>query len=102
MLKGSTLTSLTAPRIALRSSSRSVPRRRELELDWSRVVQEAYDVGCRGRGVSGDFAESPVNISSLVPEVGADGKDGAAEATCPVLMRDEAVAWRQKPDALIS
>ena len=34
--------------------------------------------------------------SSKIPEVGADGKDGAAEATCPILVRDEAVAWRQK------
>ena len=101
MLKGSTLTSLKAPRITLRSNSCSVPGRREL-LDWSGVVQEAYEVRCRGRGVSGDFAEPPVKIAGLVPEVGADGKDGAAEATCPFLVRDEAVAWRQKSGALIS
>ena len=96
MLKGSTLTSMKVPRTALRSNSRSVPRRREreLELDWSRVVQEAYEVGCRNRDVSGYLAELPVKISSLVPEVGADGKDDAVEATCPVLVRDEAVAWR--------
>ena len=52
--------------------------------------------------MSGDFAEAPVKISSLVPELGADGKDGAAEVTCPVLVGDEAVAWRQQSDALIS
>ena len=89
--------SLKAPRVSSR-----VPRRREVDLDWSRVVQEAYEVGCRNRDVSGYLAELPVKISSLVPEVGADGKDGAAEATCPVLVRDETVAWRQKPGALIS
>ena len=77
-------------------------REGELELDWFRVVQEAYEVGCRGRGVRGDFAEPPVKISCLVPEVGADGKDCAAEATYPALVRDEAVAWGQKPVALIS
>ena len=96
------MTSFKAPRISLRSNNRGVPRRRELELDWFIVVQEAHEVGCRGRGVSGDFAEPPVKISSLVSEVGGDGKDGAAEATCPVLVRDETVAWRQKPGALIS
>ena len=34
-------------------------------------------------------------IAGLVPEVGVDGKDGSAEVTRPVLVRDEAVAWRQ-------
>ena len=32
-------------------------------------------------------------IAGLVPEVGADGKDGSAEATRPNLVRDEAVIF---------
>ena len=46
-------------------------------------------------GVGGDLAEPPVMIAGLVPEVGADGKDGRAEATRPILVRDKALAWRQ-------
>ena len=95
------MTSLKAPRVTFRSNSRIVPGRRELELDWSGDVQEA-DVlgGCLG--VGGDLAEPPVMIAGLAPEVGADGKDGSAEATRPVLVRDEAVPWRQNSGALIS
>ena len=102
MLKWSTLTSLEAPRVAFRSNSCSVPRWRELELDWSGGVQEADDVLGGRRGVGRDLAEPPVMIAGLVPEVGADGKDGSAEATRPVLVRDEAVPWRQNSGALIS
>ena len=102
LLKGSTLTSLKAPRVASRSNSRSVPRRRELELDWSGVVQEADDVLGGRRGVGRDLAEPPVMIAGLVPEVGADGQDGSVEATRPFLVRDEAVARRQKTGALVS
>ena len=101
MLKGSTLTSLKAPRITLRSNSCSVPGRREL-LDWSGVVQEANDVLGGRRGVGRDLADPPVMIAGLVPEVGADGEDGSAEATRPILVRDEAVAQRQNSGALVS
>ena len=48
-----------------------------------------------GRRGVGDLAEPPVMIAGLVPEVGADGKDGRAEATRPILVRDKALAWRQ-------
>ena len=34
-------------------------------------------------------------IAGLVPDVGADGGDGSAEATRPFLVLDEAVARRQ-------
>ena len=96
------MTSLKALRVAFRSNSRSVPGRRELDLDWSGVVQES-DCVLGGRlGVGGDRTESPVMIAGLVPQVGADAKDGSAEATRPILVRDEAVAWRQKSGALIS
>ena len=40
-----------------------------------------------------DLAEPPVMIVGLVPEVGADGEDGSAEV---ILVRDEAIAWKQK------
>ena len=72
------MTSLKAPRVTSRSNSRSVPRWRELELDWSGVVQEADDVLGGRRGVGRDLAESPVMIAGLVPEMGVDGKDGSA------------------------
>ena len=72
------MTGLKAPRVAFRSNSRSVPGRRELELDWSGVVQEADDVLGGRRGVGRDLAESPVMIAGLVPEMGVDGKDGSA------------------------
>ena len=49
-----------------------------------------------------DLADPPVMIAGLVPEVGAAGEDGRAEATRPILVRDEAVARRQKLGALIS
>ena len=96
------MTSLEAPRVASRSNSRSVPRWRELELDWSGVVQEADDVLGGRRGVGRDLAEPPVMNAGLIPEVGADGKDGSVEATRLILVRDEAVAWGQKSGALIS
>ena len=54
------------------------------------------------RGVGGDLAKPPVMIAGLVPKLGVDGKDGSAEATRPILARDEAVAWIQKSVALIS
>ena len=66
------------------------------------VVQNADDVLGGRRGVGRDLAEPQVMIADLGPEVGADGKDGSAEATHPILVRDEAVAWRQKSGALIS
>ena len=96
------MTSLEAPRVTFRSNSRSVPRWRELELDWSGVVQEADDVLGGRRGVDRDLAEPPVMIASLVPEVGDDGEDGSAEATRPILVRDEAVVRRKKSGALVS
>ena len=96
------MTNVEAPRVAVRSNSRSVPRWRELELDWSGVVQEADDVLGGRRGVGRDLAEPPGMIAGLVPEVGADRKDVSAEATRTILVRDEAVAWRQKSGALIS
>ena len=49
-----------------------------------------------------DLAEPPVMNAGLIPKVGADGKDGTAETTCPILVRDEAVAWRQESRTLIS
>ena len=55
LLKGSTLTGLKVPRVALRSDTRIVPRRRELELDWSGVAQEADDVAGGRCGVGGDL-----------------------------------------------
>lgn len=102
MLKGATLTSLEAPRVALRSNSRSVARRRELELDESGVVQEADDVVSSCGGVGRDLAEPPMMIAGLVPEVGADGEDGAAETVGPIVVCDEAVAWGQESGALVS
>ena len=42
-----------------------------------------------------DLTESPVLIAGLVPDVGADGKDSSAEASRPIVVRDETVAWRQ-------
>ena len=96
------MTGLKAPQVAFRSNSRIVPGRRDLELDRSGVAQEA-DAVVGGRfGVGGDLVEPPVMIAGLIPEVGADGKDGTAEAACPILVRDEGVAWRQKSGALIS
>jgi hypothetical protein len=41
-------------------------------------------------------------VAGLVPEVRADGEDGAAETVDPIVVCDEAVAWRQKSGALIS
>ena len=76
-------------------NSRIVPTWRELELDWPGVIQEADDVLDSRRGVARGLTEPPVTIAGLVPEVVADGKDGSAEATRPILVRDEAVAWRQ-------
>ena len=102
LLKDFTLTSLKAPQVALCSNSRSVPRRRELGVDWSGVAQAVDDVVGGRCDVGGDLAEPPMMIAGLVPEVGADGENGTAEATCPILVCDEAVAWRQKPGALIS
>ena len=87
------MTSLKAPRVTSRSNSRSVPRWRELELDWSAVVQQATDVLGGRRGVERDLAEPPVMIVGLVPEAGADGEDGSGEV---ILVRDEAIAWKQK------
>ena len=94
--------SVKAPRVTLRSNSHSVPSRREFELHWSGVVEDADDVVGGRCGVGGDLAEPPEMIAGLVPEVGVDGKDGAAEATCPILVRDESVAWIQESGALIS
>ena len=94
--------SLKAPRVAFHSNTLNVPRRRELALDWSGVVQEAHDVLGGRRGVGRDLADPPVMIAGLVPEVGADGEDGSAEATRPILVRDEAVAQRQNSGALVS
>ena len=48
-------------------------------------------MGCRC-GVGGNLAKPPVMIAGLVPDLGADGKDGTAEATYPILVRDEADA----------
>ena len=76
-------------------NSRIVPTWRELELDWPGVIQEADDVLDSRRGVARGLTGPPVMIAGLVPEVVADGKDGSAEATRPILVRDEAVAWRQ-------
>ena len=53
-------------------------------------------------GVGGDLAKPPVMIAGLVPEAVADGKDGSADAMCPILVRDEAVASRQKSGDLVS
>lgn len=85
------MASLKSPRVALCSNSRSVLRRRDIELDWSRVIQEADDVvGCC-RNVNRDIAEPPVMIADPVPEVGTDGGGGSVEAVGPVLVREEAV-----------
>ena len=52
--------------------------------------------------MGGDLAKPPVMIAGLVPEAVADGKDGSADAMCPILVRDEAVASRQKSGDLVS
>ena len=46
--------------------------------------------------MGGDLAEPPGMIAGIAPEVGANEKDGTAKSTCPILVRDEALAWRQK------
>ena len=83
-----------APGVAPRPDSYSVAGWRKLELDQSLIVQETNNVvgGCRG--VSEDLTEPP--------EVGADGENIAAETIGTFLVRDKAVAWRQKSGALIS
>ena len=80
MMNSSTLASLEAPGVAPRPDSCSVAGRRELDLDWSAIVQEAKDVDGGCRGVGGDLAEPPVMVAGLVPNVGADREDGVAEA----------------------
>ena len=94
--------SLKAPRVAFHSNRLIVARRRELKLDWSGVVREANDVLGGRRGVGRDLVDPTVMIVGLVLEVGADGEDGSAEATRPILVRDEAVAQRQNSGALVS
>ena len=41
-------------------------------------------------------------VVGLLPKVGADWEDDIAEAACPMFVRDEAAAWRQKSGDLIS
>ena len=94
--------SLKAPRVSFRCNSRSVPGRRELALDWSGVVQEADDVVGGRFGLGRDLAKPPVMIAGFIPEVRGDGKDGTAEAMCPILVRDEGVTWTNKSGTLIS
>ena len=91
------MTSLKAPRVAFRSNSRSVSGRRELELDRSGVVQEADDELGGRRGVGGDLVEPPVMIAGLLLEVGADRKNGGAEATRPILVHDKACLLYTSP-----
>ena len=92
--------SLEAPGVAPRPDSCRLAGRRELDLDWSGIVKETNDVDGSYRSVGGDLAEPPVMVAGLVPEVGADGEDGAAETIGTILVRDEAVAWRQLWGAL--
>lgn len=72
-----------------------MPRTLKLKLHWSGVAQEADDVVGGHFGVGGGLAEPPVIIAGLAPKVGADGKDCNSEVRCPILVRDEDVAWRQ-------
>ena len=79
MLNSSTLASLEAPGVAPRPDSCSVAGRRKLDLDWPGIVLETNDVAGGCRGVGGNLAEPPVMVAGLVPKVGADGEDDAAE-----------------------
>ena len=84
---------MKAPRVTLRSNSHSVPSRREFELHWSGVVEDADDVVGGRCGVGGDLAEPPEMIAGRAPGVSADGNDGAAEATRAISVHGEAAAW---------
>ena len=96
------MASLEVPGVAPRPDSCRVAGRRELDLDWSGIVQEMNDIDGGCRGVREDLAEPPVMVEGLVPEVDADGEDGAAETIGPILVRDKAESWREKTGALIS
>ena len=50
----------------------------------------------------GNFPEPPEMILTLVPEVSADGQNGATEAASPSLKSDVAVSRRQKTGALVA
>ena len=96
------MASLEAPGVAPRPDICCVAGRRELELGWSRIVQETKEIDGGCRGVGGDLAESPVMVAGLVPEVGAYREDDAAETVGQILVRDKTIAWRQESGALIS